>query len=234
MIVSRRHLLALSACLITLPALAQAPAVTPYLTARELDLTAMLPPPPPAGSMMDASEIKAVLAIQRNASPERIALAVADARQTIYHMFGRTFGAGFVPDRLPLATTFFERVGASEDAVLDPAKRFFGRTRPYMASSEIKALVPASKSGSYPSGHATRVTLSAIIVGAMLPERRAEIWARADEYAESRIVGGMHYPSDLEAARRAGTAIAAVMFADPAFRTDFEAAKAEVRTALGL
>ncbi len=44
----------------------------------------------------------------------------------------------------------------------------------------------------------------------------------------------MHYPSDLQAGWRAGTAMAAVMFALPNFRSDFAAARDEVRAALGL
>ena len=44
----------------------------------------------------------------------------------------------------------------------------------------------------------------------------------------------MHYPQDLDGGRRAGTAMAATMYTTPAFRADFEVAKAEVRKALGL
>jgi acid phosphatase (class A) len=68
----------------------------------------------------------------------------------------------------------------------------------------------------------------------MVPEKKEAIWARAAQYAESRVIIGMHYPLDLEVGRRAGTAMAAVMFADAAFRADFERAKAEVRRVLGM
>jgi membrane-associated phospholipid phosphatase len=56
------------------------------------------------------------------------------------------------------------------------------------------------------------------------------IWARAEEYEESRIIGGMHSPNDLAGGRLA--AMAAVMLADPAFMTDYAAAKAELRKVL--
>ena len=229
---TRRVFSLCAVALLATPAIAQDAA--PYLSAKQLDLTIMLPPPPPAGSVVEKSEMAAVIAVQKNSSPERIKLASDDVRETVFAMFTRTLGKNFAPDSLPKATVFFNRVVTSEDAVTDPAKKFFGRVRPFMANSEIKALIKPSNSGSWPSGHTTRVTLSAIILTAMLPERKDAIWARADEYAESRIVGGMHYPSDLDAARRAGTAMAAVMFTDPAFRADFETAKAEVRAALGL
>ena len=44
----------------------------------------------------------------------------------------------------------------------------------------------------------------------------------------------MHYPTDIEAGRRAGTAMAALMFSDPQFKADFLVAKAEVRADLGM
>ena len=68
----------------------------------------------------------------------------------------------------------------------------------------------------------------------MLPEKRAAIFERANAYAESRVVGGMHYPNDLDAGRRAGSAMAATLLASPTFNTDLEAAREELRKVLGL
>jgi acid phosphatase (class A) len=228
---TRRILLAAAFLLPALPSLAGDP---PYLSAKQLDLRIMLPPPVAAGSVQDKADQDAVIAAQKSASPERIALAAADAEESVFDMFARTLGPVFTPANLPKASVFFTRVGDSEDEVVDPAKPFFGRVRPFLANPEaIKPLVKPSKSGAYPSGHTTRVTAMAIILADMLPEKKDIIWARADEYAQSRVIGGMHHPTDLEAGRRAGTAMAAVMFADPAFRTDYEVVKGEVRKAMG-
>jgi acid phosphatase (class A) len=110
----------------------------------------------------------------------------------------------------------------------------FGRVRPWVANPEVKAYAKPSKSPSYPSGHTTRVTIDAIVLSAMVPEKQSEIWARADDYAESRIIGGMHYPTDVLAGWRSGTAIAAMMFQQANFHADFDAARAELRAELGL
>ena len=206
----------------------------PYLTAKQLDLTLMLPMPPTKGSALEAAEIAVVIATQKAASPERIALAAKDAEEDIFTMFTATLGPRFVSANLKAVTMFFARVGDSEDATVNPVKKTFARMRPYLTSADVKVLGPSTKSGSWPSGHTTRVTMAAIIMAAMVPEKRDAIWARAAEYAESRIVIGMHYPLDLEMGRRSGTAMAALMFADPAFRADFDRAKADVRGALGL
>ena len=232
---TRRLLLAaiLSAALVT-PALAPRAFADgkPYLTAADLDLTLILPPPPEPGSARQAADLDAVIAAQAAASPARIAQAVADTNETVFDMFAGTLGPRFTPAGLPKATALFARIGESEDAVLDPAKRAFGRVRPFLADPRVKALVRPSTSGSWPSGHTTRVTVMAAVLGDMLPEHRAEIWTRARDYAQSRVIGGMHYPLDLEAGGRAGSAMAALLFAAPDFRDDYQAARAELRAAL--
>ena len=67
-----------------------------------------------------------------------------------------------------------------------------------------------------------------------MPEKRNEIFERANDYAQSRIIGAMHCPNDLEAGRRAGSAMAATLLASPTFMADFKAARAELRKAMGL
>ena len=68
----------------------------------------------------------------------------------------------------------------------------------------------------------------------MVPEKREQIFARAGEYGSSRVVIGVHYPSDIEASRIAATAIAAVLMQHPHFGSEFDAARAELRGVLDL
>ena len=68
----------------------------------------------------------------------------------------------------------------------------------------------------------------------MLPEKRAEIMARAWEFGHNRVVGGIHYPSDIEMGRISGTVIAQTISTHADFKAEFEAAKAELRAALGM
>ena len=206
----------------------------PYVTAKMMDIATLMPPPPVTGSPADIADLAAVRAAQAQASDARKAQARADSEETIFVMFTSVLGSKFAPASLPKASALFVRVSESEDDTLDAAKPIFGRVRPWLAHPEVKAFAKPSKSASYPSGHTTQVAIDAIILAAMVPEKRGEIWVRAEDYAQSRVVGGMHYPTDLNAGWRAGTAMAAVMFQLPNFRADFEAARAEVRGALGL
>ncbi len=209
-------------------------AEAPYLTVQQLDLRTYLPTPIANGSAEDMAQQKLVIAAQQAANPERIALANKDAEETVYAMFSSVMGNNFAATKLPLVSRLFERIGETEDAVVDPIKAFYGRKRPYLNNTEIRPLVPASKSGSYPSGHTSRSTMMAIVLGNMVPEMRAAIFERARDYAQSRVIGGMHYPEDLEGGRRAGTAMAATLLASPTFMADYEAARTELRKAMGL
>jgi acid phosphatase (class A) len=232
MTLSRRLLLTTAlAVSLAMPAFA----AEPYITGKMMDLTVLVPPPPAKGSDADKADMQAVIDAQANASDARKAQALVDSNESAFDMFTSVLGDKFVAANTPKAATMFERIGDSENDTLDAAKPFFGRIRPYLANPDVvKAYTKLSKSGSYPSGHVTRVTIMAIMVAAMVPEKKAEVWARAADYAESRVVGGMHYPTDVLAGWRTGTAMAAVMFQMPGFKADFDAAKTEVRAALGM
>lgn len=210
-------------------------AADPYINGKMMDLTVLVPPPPAKGSDADKADMQAVIDAQAKASDARKAQALVDSDETAYVMFTSILGDKFVAANTPKASAMFDRIGDSEDDTLDAAKPFFGRVRPFLANPDVvKAYAKPSKSGSYPSGHTTRVTIMAIVLAAMVPEKKAEIWARASDYAESRVVGGVHYPTDVLAGWRTGTAMAAVMFQMPGFKADFDVAKTEVRAALGM
>lgn len=87
---------------------------------------------------------------------------------------------------------------------------------------------------SFPSGHATMGSLCAIFLTQMLPEKQAELYARAESYRESRMVVGAHHRTDIEAGKVLATAVAAVMSQNFAFQRDELEARNELRAALGL
>jgi acid phosphatase (class A) len=234
MTLPRRHLIAAFAAFslaTTLPALAE---TAPYVTAEQVDLLSLLPSPPARNSPGDLADIQAVLDMQKSRGTERAALAVHDANENPLAIYGAILGEGVTAARFPLVVAFLNRVAENEDTVVDPAKKGFARPRPHLVNAEIVPIVPRSSSGSYPSGHTTRGTLVGLVLVKMLPEKREAIMARIEEYGQSRLVAGIHYPADIEAGFRAGTATAAVMMTMPTFQADLAAARAELRQGLGL
>lgn len=206
----------------------------PFTDAKVVDLTILLPPPPTADSAQTKAEIAAVLTLQVERSPEELKHAQADDEETVWRFGGELFGPNFDKARLPKFTAFFDRIIETEAAVVDPAKKALGRRRPHLVSDLVRPAVEPSKSGSYPSGHTTLGMLEGIVLANMVPEKRAEIMARAWDYGHSRLVVGIHYPSDIETGRISGSVIAQTIMRQDDFKAEFGPAKAELRAALGL
>ncbi len=206
----------------------------PFTDAKEINLLDLLPPPPANDSAQMKAELGEILTIQVTRTPEMAARAVADAEENVWRFSDVIDNPKFTKENLPKFSAFFDRVVETEGAVVDPAKDVWKRPRPHLYSDLVKPIVPLSKSGSYPSGHTTVGTLMGIVLANMVPEKRAAIMARAWEYGHNRVVGGIHYASDIEAGRIAGTVIAQTIMTHDDYKTEYEGAKAELRAALGL
>ncbi|WP_349957824.1 phosphatase PAP2 family protein [Rhizobium sp. ZPR3] len=206
----------------------------PFSDAKEINLLDLLPPPPANDSAQMKAELGEILTIQVTRTPEMAARAVADAEENVWRFSDVIDSPKFTKENLPKFSAFFDRVVETEGAVVDPAKDVWKRPRPHLYSDLVKPIVPLSKSGSYPSGHTTVGTLMGIVLANMVPEKRAVIMARAWEYGHNRVVGGIHYASDIEAGRIAGTVIAETIMTHDDYKTEYEGAKAELRAALGL
>ncbi|MBI4725584.1 MAG: phosphatase PAP2 family protein [Rhodomicrobium sp.] len=113
----------------------------------------------------------------------------------------------------------------------------FCRKRPFLTKGNRLRPLRKKKlheSFSYPSGHATYGAFAGFLLAEMVPEKRAEIYARIEDYARSRLVSGVHFRSDVEAGKLLGAAVAMSVFDRADLRGEFETAKTCVRGALGL
>jgi acid phosphatase (class A) len=216
-------------------ALAPAAANRPYLARGSVNLYRLLPPPPAAGSAQERAELDELLQLQGARTPAEVQRARDDANVSIFR-FADALGSppNFTAQHLPLTARLFARITQDESQFVDPVKDAFDRPRPFLTESRLSPVVPKPPSASYPSGHSTWAASCAIVLADMVPERRAQIFARADEYAHNREVGGVHYPSDVAGGHLAGTALATALFMSPRFLEDEAAATAELRRALGL
>ena len=225
--------LAAGLLLLVIGSAAQAEDAKPFVTNKDIDLTMILPPPPANDSAQTKAELGEVLTLQVTRTPEMVASAVADSEENVWR-FANVMGPNFTKERLPKFSAFFDRVVETEGAVVDPAKDVWKRPRPHQLSDLVKPAVKLSSSGSWPSGHATVGTMMGIILADMVPEKRAEIMARAAEYAHNREVGGIHYASDVEMGKISGSVIAAVLLNRDDFKAEYEVARAELRSDLGM
>jgi acid phosphatase (class A) len=245
--------LLLAAGLPALPALAAPPAA-------QVDIIQLLPPPPGADSPEQQADLQAVLEAQRAAHAQgTTAHAVADAQESCGR-FSDALGDDLTSSSNSKLLAFLDRTAAKGALISVPAKKYWKRTRPYAFSAEVEAMgdmspqstsIPEVDTGgkpnpdkqkaadelahsSYPSGHATFGTICVILLADMVPEKRAELFARNRDYEHSRMVLGAHFPSDLEAGRIAGTLAAQRLLQKPAVRRDLKRAQLGLRAELGL
>jgi acid phosphatase (class A) len=236
---TRRTLLAASgialAALLGVVSISCADGAWSYVEPRAVMLERVLPPPPAAGSAAERAELDAMLKIQGERTPAQAERAKEDADISIFRLADALGSpAEFNERRLPRMTALFQRITEAETAVVRPVKKSFARKRPFEIESKLKPVVGLTGSLSYPSGHATWVFAAGLVLADMLPEKRAEILARTAEFADNRVVAGVHYPSDVDAGRVSGSVLAAFLFASPVFRADEKVATAELRAALKL
>ena len=202
-----------------------------YLAAEAVDLRALLGDPPAADSATTRVEIAELLLRQEARTPEQVARAQAQEKLTVY-AFAPVLGAQFNATNLPVTDKFLNRVGSNSSRISGGAKKIWKRSRPFQVDPRIQPVVK-TQSPSYPSGHAVRGYVWAVVLGELFPDRKELLLARAREIGEDRMVAGVHYPSDIEAGRKLGLAIAEKMLASPMFQQDLAAARREVAAAPG-
>jgi undecaprenyl-diphosphatase len=78
-------------------------------------------------------------------------------------------------------------------------KRFFRRIRPYLALPDAKVYGYLFKDHSFPSGHSTAIFSVAVPYCMSIPELAPLLLPFAALVAFSRVVLGVHYPSDIAA-----------------------------------
>jgi acid phosphatase (class A) len=204
-----------------------------YISVTAVDLTELLPPPPAKGSAAAQEDLDAVLRAQAARTPDSVAAAKADVLVSVFR-FADVLGPAFLSERLPRTNELFKMAGRDANAIGRRAKDYWQRPRPFRFSDRVTSILDVKTGGSYPSGHAMYGCMTAVLLGAMVPEQRAALLERGTAYAQNRVVGGVHYPTDVEAGCTGGKIVAAVLLQSPVFQGDFAAARDETRRALGL
>jgi len=161
--------------------------MTPY------QISKLIGPAPKAGS---AEEI---LYYQQFRTAKDCEQANLDERTSLAAMFGGPNGV-LNNDEVRRLSGFLLKAYASSGVNAYIAKSTFRRPRPYVKSSLVKPCIPLEDSYAYPSGHSMVVRLYAQILAKVFPERAELLLKRASQYSLSRVIGGVHHPSDVRAA----------------------------------
>jgi acid phosphatase (class A) len=215
-------------------AVPNAPKPAYYFDATVLNMAELLPEPPAVDSAANKAELAELHRTELTRTPEQVAEAKADEDEESMFAFKTVFGAGFTAEALPVTAELGAHVKNEQGVVGGQLKLHYQRPRPYQTDATLHPVCKLKEvHDSYPSGHGLTGYLEAFTLAEMVPEKRAEILARADDYAHNRLVCGVHYASDVEASRRAAYAVFGYMLATPRFQRDLAAAREEMRAKLG-
>ena len=221
------------------PVLAQAPAkpapVSKFLQPADLDPARLLPPPPAddtAAAVEGRAELHRIAASVR--TPARLAQAKHDDGVEDVTAIAEVLGPGFNLKQLPATAKLFADLRNEDSVAAKRAKAYFKRERPFHYDRTLDVCDDGHDvRNSYPSGHDTMGYSAAAVLAELAPGKAQVVLARASDYAESRLVCGVHYRADIDAGQVLGNVLVAKLMTKPAFNAELEAARAEL-TAAGL
>ena len=177
--------------------------------------------PPPPGSAAAREDLAILLWLQDARTPEMEANAWLLLERNL-GSFSRALGVD-MDKSTPTINAALKTFLTSVDAVMGNLKNRYQRLRPFIAHSQIKPCLPREQGYSFPSAHSTWYRTASELLADLVPERRSRLVAVGSHGGNSRVLCGVHYPSDVQAGQRLGVAAAAQLITSPqwkAFKAD--------------
>ncbi len=216
-------------------ALACAPiaAAQPYNNPPEvIDGRALVGPPPEPLSAAQAAD---TLAMRPAVSADRLAQARADQTVDMWLAFRPVLGENFSEANFPRTARVIATARIAVGSSIGATKNEWMRPRPLIVDERvIQCDTPDAElraQGSYISGHAALGYTWALILAELAPKHASDILVRGRDYGDSRVICGMHYPSDIEAGRLIASGVVARLHGDREFRRQIDAARREMARA---
>ncbi len=201
-----------------------------FASATAVDPLKLLPAPPTAKSAEVRDELNEMVAMQHCRTKADVARCASEVRLHL-DAFESVLGPWCTTKNLPRLAKLLAEVDADTKQVSYIAKSHFRRPRPEHEDQRIHVPIQKDSSFAYPSGHATRGMLYAMILAELVPDRRDALLERGRQIGWDRVIAGLHHPTDIYAGRMLGRAIAESLLADPKFQAELPGLKAEVRAA---
>jgi len=212
---------------------------TGYLPVEALPDSLLIVGAPPAADSATADAERAnFLATRALEGSPRWKQAIADAElfgDKAHASFACAAGAAITVEDTPTLSRMMDRLVMDAGRSVSAAKDHFMRDRPLIGHDDAPICVAREDwmktNSSYPSGHAAIGWAWALALAEIAPAKASSIIARGKAFGESRVICGVHFPSDVAAGQTMGAATIARLHADPAFLKDLETAKAELARA---
>lgn len=193
------------------------------------DGLSILPPPPAPGSGRGQADRRIFAETRALKGSPRWALAQADVTSDTFDHFACALGVQLTAARAPILARLLDRAG--NGGLVAEVKAYYATPRPYLDNDQPICQARTAHlagNGDYPSGHTSGGWLEALILAELAPDRATQILARGRAFGESRAVCGAHSASAVQAGFMAGSVAVAMLHSRPEFRSDLEAARAEL------
>jgi acid phosphatase (class A) len=179
----------------------------------------LLGPFPVIGSVEEKKDIDELLFYQHSRSAKQCEQAAVESNTSLKNFFGGSMGP-LKEDEVTKVQKNLRLMTIKAGIQIFINKLKFNRARPYTIHPEIKPCLAKEFSKSYPSGHAAMSRIYARVLSVIFPERASQFMKRADEIALNRVIGGVHHPSDIEAGKKLGDALAEYYLSDKKFHDE--------------
>lgn len=174
--------------------------------------THRLPAPPDrATTQAELAQLKTLVAQRDTAALAKIAFWDTGAPSyrwnelTIEHSLKRNLPVNFASRHLSLVhVAIYDAMVAAWDT-----KYAYHRPRPSELDPSLSTVVTTPASPAYPAEHAIAAGAAAAVLSYLFPDDAASFTAKAEEAAQSRLMAGVNYPSDVTAGLELGRAVAA-------------------------
>lgn len=172
-----------------------------------VDVWAVTGPCPVSGSEAWRDDLAVVLWVQEARTAEEARRAEREV-ELGPEAFAGEAGRSLDAARRPLTGALLAEAARAARAVYGPLKAHCARPRPYAFDPRVTPAVAKEPSASFPSGHATLGALYARLLAELAPAQAAALLERGRQIGFDRVRAGVHWPSDVEAGRKLGAALA--------------------------
>lgn len=203
-----------------------------YLFGDSVRVAELLPAPPASGSAENQRDLTTSIRITVGRTEAELARAKATDTFSVFS-FSEQVGTGFTAEKCPKTAAMFAKLQQDAWYFVGVGKHTWKRPRPYWASEQVKFAGTKDSEPGYPSGHATRVQLFALVLGEVLPDKKDALLDVARESSWDRVVLGAHYPSDVFAGRVLGQAIYYRLKESVAFQAEMDGVREEIKLNTG-
>lgn len=205
-----------------------------YLPESEVVNTTSIIGPPPSNTSIaflnDKAISEATFSLDKNSQEYIKAIHDASNDSNIHIAdFSKAFGQKLSKEDTPAIYNLLQKAIVDANNAKNIDKDYYKRKRPFVFFDKSPCdLSEDPSSYSYPSGHTTRAWTYGLILAELKPQNAIEILKVANGKGQSRVICGVHWQSDIEAAKMVATINFTILQTNEQFRKDFKNAQKEI------